>query len=88
MGRATSVVELSENSIRFRTRAGFDSNATRQDFQPKFWFAFNVGNCLAGVPSYVIPGAVWVDLSRPLRDLRTDRDDPPAYDDPSKFGGG
>jgi len=67
---------------------GFDSNATRQDFQPKFWFAFNVGNCLAGVPSYVIPGAVWVDLSRRFRDLRTDRDDPPAYDDPSKFGGG
>jgi len=32
----------SENSIRFRHRAGFDSDATNQDFQPKFSFAFNV----------------------------------------------
>jgi len=39
------------------------------------------------IPSYVTPGAVWIyrDDSVP-GDLRTDRDDPPAYDDPSKFG--
>ena len=42
----------------------------------------------AVIPSYVTPGGV-----RIYRDdfvmggLRTDHDDPPAYDDPSKFGG-
>ena len=41
------------------------------------------------IPSYVTP-----DGARIYRDdsvpggLRTDHDDPPAYDDPSKFGGG
>jgi hypothetical protein len=42
----------------------------------------------------VIPGYVTPDGVRIYRDdsvqggLRTDHDDPPAYDDPSKFGGG
>ena len=41
------------------------------------------------VPSYVTPGGVRIyrDDSVP-GGLRTDHDDPPAYDDPSKFGGG
>jgi hypothetical protein len=42
----------------------------------------------------IIPGYVTPDGVRIYRDdsvqggLRTDHDDPPAYDDPSKFGGG
>jgi hypothetical protein len=41
------------------------------------------------IPSYVTPGAVWIFRDDSvLGDLRTDRDDPPASDDPSKFGGG
>jgi hypothetical protein len=41
------------------------------------------------IPSYVAPGGVRIyrDDSVP-GGLRTDHDDPPAYDDPSKFGGG
>jgi hypothetical protein len=40
-------------------------------------------------PSYITPGGVRIyrDDSVP-GGLRTDHDDPPAYDDPSKFGGG
>ena len=43
----------------------------------------------AVIPSYVTPGGVQIyrDDSVP-GGLRTDQDDPPAYDDPSKFGGG
>ena len=43
----------------------------------------------AVTPSQVTPGGVRVyrDDSVP-GGLRTDHDDPPAYDDPSKFGGG
>jgi len=43
----------------------------------------------AVVPSYVTPhGArIYRDDSVP-GGLRTDHDDPPAYNDPSKFGGG
>jgi hypothetical protein len=43
----------------------------------------------AVIPSYVTPGGVRIyrDDSVP-GGLRTDHDDPPAYDDPSKFGGG
>jgi hypothetical protein len=43
----------------------------------------------AGIQSYGTPGGVRVyrDNSVP-GGLRTDHDDPPAYDDPSKFGGG
>jgi hypothetical protein len=41
------------------------------------------------IPSYDAPGGVRIyrDDSVP-GGLRTDHDDPPAYDDPSKFGGG
>jgi hypothetical protein len=41
----------------------------------------------AVIPSYVTPGGVRIyrDDSAP-GGLRTDHDDPPAYDDPSKFG--
>jgi hypothetical protein len=41
------------------------------------------------IPGNVTPGGVRVyrDDSVP-GGLRTDHDDPPAYDDPSKFGGG
>jgi hypothetical protein len=41
------------------------------------------------IPSYATPGGVRIyrDDSVP-GGFRTDRDDPPAYDDPSKFGGG
>ena len=41
------------------------------------------------IPSYAAPGGVPIyrDDSVP-GGLRTDHDDPPAYDDPSKFGGG
>jgi len=41
------------------------------------------------VPSYVTPSGsrVYRDDSVP-GGLRTDHDDPPAYNDPSKFGGG
>ena len=41
------------------------------------------------IPSHVTPGGVRIyrDDSVP-GGLRTDHDDPPAYDDPSKFGGG
>jgi hypothetical protein len=43
----------------------------------------------AMIPSYTAPGGVRVfrDDSVP-GGWRTDHDDPPAYDDPSKFGGG
>lgn len=43
----------------------------------------------AVTPSYITPGGVRIyrDDSVP-GGLRTDHDDPPAYDDPSKFGGG
>ena len=43
----------------------------------------------AVAPSYITPGGVRIyrDDSVP-GGLRTDHDDPPAYDDPSKFGGG
>ena len=43
----------------------------------------------AMIPSYTAPGGVRVyrDNSVP-GGWRTDHDDPPAYDDPSKFGGG
>jgi hypothetical protein len=42
----------------------------------------------AVIPSYVTPGGarIYRDDSVP-GGLRTDHDDPPAYDDPSKFGG-
>jgi hypothetical protein len=40
-------------------------------------------------PSYITPSGVRIyrDDSVP-GGLRTDHDDPPAYDDPSRFGGG
>jgi hypothetical protein len=43
----------------------------------------------AVIPSFTAPGGVRIyrDDSSP-GGLRTDHDDPPAYDDPSKFGGG
>jgi hypothetical protein len=43
----------------------------------------------AVIPSFATPGGVRVyrDDSVP-GGLRTGHDDPPAYDDPSKFGGG
>jgi hypothetical protein len=43
----------------------------------------------AAIPSYAAPGGVRIyrDDSVP-GGLRTDHDDPPPYDDPSKFGGG
>jgi hypothetical protein len=43
----------------------------------------------AVIPSYATPGGVRIyrDDSVP-GGLRTYHDDPPAYDDPSKFGGG
>jgi hypothetical protein len=43
----------------------------------------------AVIPNYVAPGGVRIyrDDSVP-GGLRTYHDDPPAYDDPSKFGGG
>jgi hypothetical protein len=43
----------------------------------------------AVIPSYVAPGGarIYRDDSVP-GGLRTYHDDPPAYDDPSKFGGG
>jgi hypothetical protein len=43
----------------------------------------------AVIPSHGTPGGVRIyrDDSVP-GGLRTDHDDPPAYDDPSKFGGG
>jgi hypothetical protein len=43
----------------------------------------------AVIPSTITPGGVRIyrDDSVP-GGLRTDHDDPPAYDDPSKFGGG
>ena len=43
----------------------------------------------AVIPSYVTPGGVRIyrDDSVP-GGLRTDHDNPPAYDDPSKFSGG
>ena len=42
-----------------------------------------------GIPSYATPDGVRIyrDDSVP-GGLRTDHDDPPAYDDPSKFGSG
>lgn len=41
------------------------------------------------IPRYVGPGGarIYRDDSVP-GGLRTDHDDPPSYDDPSKFGGG
>jgi hypothetical protein len=43
----------------------------------------------AVIPSYTAPGGVRIyrDDSVP-GGFRTDHDDPPGYDDPSKFGGG
>jgi hypothetical protein len=48
-----------------------------------------IGPGPAGIPSYTAPGGVRIyrDDSVP-GGLRTDHDEPPAYDDPSKFGGG
>jgi hypothetical protein len=43
----------------------------------------------AVIPSYVTPGGVRIYRDNSVQGgLRTDHDDPPAYDDPSKFGGG
>ena len=39
------------------------------------------------IPGYVAPGGVYRDDSVP-GGFRTYHDDPPSYDDPSKFGGG
>ena len=43
----------------------------------------------AAIPEYVTPNGarIYRDDSVP-GGLRTDHDDPPAYDDPAKFGGG
>jgi len=43
----------------------------------------------AAIPGYAVPGGgrIYRDDSVP-GGLRTYHDDPPAYDDPSKFGGG
>ena len=48
-----------------------------------------IGPSQAVIPSYATPGGVRIyrDDSVP-GGLRTGHDDPPAYDDPSKFGGG
>jgi hypothetical protein len=41
------------------------------------------------IPSDVTPGGVRIYRDDTVPGgLRTDHDDPPAYDDPSKFGGG
>jgi hypothetical protein len=43
----------------------------------------------AVVPSYATPEGVRIYRDDSVSGgLRTDHDDPPAYDDPSKFGGG
>jgi hypothetical protein len=43
----------------------------------------------AVIPSEAAPGGVPIYRDDSvLGGLRTDHDDPPAYDDPSKFGGG
>jgi hypothetical protein len=43
----------------------------------------------AAIPSYVTPEGVRIYRDDSVSGgLRTDHDDPPAYDDPSKFGGG
>jgi hypothetical protein len=43
----------------------------------------------AVIPSYATPDGVRVYRDDSVSGgLRTDHDDPPAYDDPSKFGGG
>jgi hypothetical protein len=43
----------------------------------------------AVVPSYLTSGGVRIYRDDSVSGgLRTDHDDPPAYDDPSKFGGG
>jgi hypothetical protein len=39
------------------------------------------------IPSYAIPGGIQRDDSVP-GGFRTTHDDPPSYNDPSKFGGG
>lgn len=53
---AVQAAQLVSPSIRFRKCAGFDSNATNQDFQQKFSFAFNVdtwpGRRRIGQPRY------------------------------------
>jgi len=42
----------------------------------------------AVIPSYVTPGGVRIYRGGSVPGgLRTDHDDPPAYDDPSKWGG-
>jgi hypothetical protein len=41
----------------------------------------------AVIPGYAIPGGVQRDDSVP-GGFRTTHDDPPSYNDPSKFGGG
>jgi hypothetical protein len=41
----------------------------------------------AMIPSYAIPGGIQRDDSVP-GGFRTTHDDPPSYNDPSKFGGG
>jgi hypothetical protein len=43
----------------------------------------------AVIPSYAIPGGVRIERDDTVPGgLRTTHDDPPAYDDPSKFGSG
>ena len=43
----------------------------------------------AVIPAYVTPDGVRIYRDDSVQGgLRTDHDDPPAYDDPSKFGGG
>jgi hypothetical protein len=42
----------------------------------------------AVIPSYATPGGVRIYRDDSVPGGRTDHDDPPAYDDPSKSGGG
>jgi hypothetical protein len=42
----------------------------------------------AVIPSYATPGGVRIYRDDSVPGVWTDHDDPPAYDDPSKFGGG
>jgi hypothetical protein len=64
------------------------ANAAARGHHPKSRHII-VRSSPAVIPSYTTPSGVRIyrDDSVP-GGLRTDHDDPPAYDDPSKFGGG
>jgi hypothetical protein len=66
--------------------ASADAKTARHHYKPRLVI---VPPGQAAIPSHVTPSGVRIYRDDSVQGgLRTDHDDPPAYDDPSKFGGG